>query len=111
MTLPEALNLAMQHLNAGQLAEAERVCREIQAQAPGETNSLQVLGVVANRSGRHAEAAEHFRNVIAIQGTVGSHHFNLGNALMGLGQTAEAAGSYQRAVDLQPQFALAHHWL
>ena len=52
VTIQQAFDLALQHLGAGRLAEAEAIYRQILAQEPNHAGSLHNLGVIANQTGR-----------------------------------------------------------
>jgi tetratricopeptide (TPR) repeat protein len=53
--------------------------------------------------GRHAEAADHLAEAIALRPGFAEAHYNLGIALAGTGRLAEAADSYRRAIALSPR--------
>ena len=48
-TIPEAVAIARDHLQAGRLADAESVCRQILAVEPNETETLNLLGVISTQ--------------------------------------------------------------
>ena len=52
MTIPQALQLAVQHHQAGRLAEAELLYRQILAAQPNHADALHLLGVMAQQVGR-----------------------------------------------------------
>jgi tetratricopeptide (TPR) repeat protein len=58
-------------------------------------------------AGRLDEAAEAYRQVIALQPTDPALHFNLGNVLFALGQLGEAAESYGEALRYDPHYGEA----
>ena len=58
------------------------------------------LGVVYHEQRDYARAAEAFRRAIALRPNEHRTHRNLGDALVKLGQRAEATASYRRAADL-----------
>jgi len=101
---------ALRHYQAGDLDEAERLCRRILAHDPHGADSLNLLGVVvARRTGRHDLAAAMIRQAITIDATAASYHSNLGNLLMEQGRLDEAAACYRTAIALQPHFSESHN--
>ena len=52
MTIQQAFNLALQHHQAGRLADAEVLYRQILAVVPGHADALHSLGILAHQLGR-----------------------------------------------------------
>ena len=90
---------------AGRLAEAERVYREILEAEPRHFDALHFLGVAAYQQGRNAEAVDFISRAIAINASYAPAHSNLANALEALGQVDRALAAYKQALSLQPDFA------
>lgn len=90
---------------AGRLAEAERLYRQLLAADPGHFDALHFLGVAAYQQGRHGEAVDLISRAIAINASYAPAHSNLANALESLGEVDRALASYRRALELQPNFA------
>ena len=51
------LNAALAHQRAGRPADAERVCREILSVDPGHAQTLHLLGLICQQTGRAREGA------------------------------------------------------
>jgi len=66
-TISEALEIAVQHHQAGQLQAAEQVYRQILAADPNQIDALHLLGVIASRLGRHEEAALYISRAIELR--------------------------------------------
>jgi len=47
LTLPQALALAEQHMQAGRLAQAEQLCKDILRAHPNHAGALHLWGIVA----------------------------------------------------------------
>jgi tetratricopeptide (TPR) repeat protein len=103
------LGNGLRHHQAGRLAEAERIYRQILAIDARQADCLHLLGMVAYQAGRHEVAIEMIRQAIAIDKKVPAYHSNLGTVLQAQGRLDEAAASYSRALALQPQLAEAHY--
>src|SRR6201987_3201586 len=93
---------ALAHQRGGRAAEAERVCSEILAVAPGHAQTLHLLGLVEHQRGRSDEAIDHIRMAIMRDGRDPAFHHNLGNILRALDRLAEALSCYERALTLAP---------
>ena len=91
----------------GQLAEAERIYRQILELDPHHADSLHLLGVLAHQVGRDDVAVELIRKAIASDRRPAAFHSNLGTAYQALGKLEEAATSYERALILNPELAEA----
>lgn len=94
---------------AGQLAEAERIYRQILAIDSHHADSLHLLGMIAYEAGGGEAAIEMIRKAIAINKTEAAYHSNLGTVLQALGKLEEAAACYRNALALRPELAEAHY--
>jgi len=98
----DVFELALQHHQAGRLADAERLYRQVLSQQPQHAESLHLLGVVAHQSGRDAEAVELIRWAIGVNPGAAHYYSNLGSALARQGYFDEAIAAFRQAVSLQP---------
>jgi tetratricopeptide (TPR) repeat protein len=94
---------------AGQLAQAERLYRQVLQSNTQHPDALHLLGVLATQRGQAAYAVELLLQARQQKTTVPSIHIHLGNALGNLGRFGEAAACYQQALRLQPDSAEAHN--
>ncbi|MDJ0891764.1 MAG: tetratricopeptide repeat protein [Gammaproteobacteria bacterium] len=104
-----ALNKAIANHQAGRLAEAAALYRQILAAAPDHPDANHLLGVIAAQRHRNAEAVTLFTRAIAARPGNHLYHDNLGNVLLSLGRLDEAITAFRRAIDLQPEYAEAHN--
>jgi tetratricopeptide (TPR) repeat protein len=93
----------------GNLAEAERIYREVLGRRPSHFGALHHLGVIALQIQHTARAVELIEKAIGLNARVAAAHNNLGKALLELDRPDEALTSFERAVELEPDFAMAHH--
>jgi len=100
---------ALQYIAAGQIEEAERLCRQILAAEPAHADSLHLLGVIAHQAGRTNAALELIERALAIRDDSAPYHNDCGNVLRRLGRLDEALGHYGRALVLAPDYAEAHN--
>jgi len=107
MTIPQALQIAAQHHQAGRLAEAETVYRQILAVQPRHADAIRLLGVIARQVGRHDLAVELIHQAIALDPNNPFAHHDLGEARWAMGRFDEATAAFRRALQLRPDFAQA----
>lgn len=96
---------------AGDLAEAEHLCRQILAMLPDNADALHLLGVIAGQSGAPADSLKLIDQAIAVAPGFAEAHANRGVALMALGRGAEAIEAFQQSARLKPDHVLAHYGL
>jgi tetratricopeptide (TPR) repeat protein len=104
-----ALNRAAAALNAGRLHDAERCCRDVLSADPGSAVSLQLLGLIAHRRQRFAEAIGFLSASIQIEPAHAAWHFNLGVSCRAAGDAPAAERAYTRALQLDPDHVSAHY--
>ena len=85
MTIQQAMQLAIQNHQAGRLAEAEKICRQVLSRQPGNPDALHLLGMIAAQVGQLDAGIELIRRAIAINPAMPHYHINLGNTLQGKG--------------------------
>ncbi len=92
---------------SGDLSGAERAYREVMRRGTRDLEVLHACGVLCLQTGRYGEALEFITAVMADRELPGLHG-ELGTALLGLSRFEEAIGSYERALELQPNLSSAH---
>src|SRR5438270_5532221 len=97
VTVQRALELALQHHQAGRLAEAEPIYRRVLAQEPNNVDALHLLGMIALQVGQHDAAIDLIRRAISLNPRVPDYHNNLGMAYLGKGQHAAAVAAFRTA--------------
>lgn len=102
------MRAALGQHQAGQLAQAEELYRQILGQYPDHDGALHFLGVLALQDNRLDLAIDSLRRALLIQPNVPEYYGNLGNALMAQGNWEEAAACYRQFLSHRPQFAEAH---
>jgi Flp pilus assembly protein TadD len=93
---------AARQFQAGRLAEAEHLLRQLLASQPRHAVALHLLGVIANISEQHEAAFDLVSRSIAANPRDATAHSSLGNMLIYRGRLDEAVASYRRALSLDP---------
>jgi len=96
------LAAAMSHHEAGRLADAEALYRQVLALDAEHPEALHRLGVLAHQNGQHDAAAQLIRRAIATDGDTAAFHVNLGWVLHSAGHPREAETVLRRALMLDP---------
>jgi len=109
MTIQQALQLALEHHNAGRLQEAEQIYRQVLANQPANADALHLLGMIAHQVGQHPAAVDLIRRAISSMPNRPVFHSNLGNALMAAGQVGPAIESFKRVATMLPNDPQAHY--
>ncbi|MGA2584294.1 MAG: tetratricopeptide repeat protein, partial [Tepidisphaeraceae bacterium] len=104
-SLPQILSQAMSDYQAGRLQNAERLYHEALAIYPEHPDALNMLGVIAMRTGRSSMAGELFQRAINATPGISQYHGNLGLALARQGRLEEAIAAYRKSLSLKPDYA------
>ncbi len=108
LQISQAFELARTHHQAGRLAEAEALYRQILSVQGDHPDSLHWLGYIAWQTGHSQAALELIQRAISLVPTDPAPHVNLGAVLASAGRPDEAINSFRQAITLQPQIAEAH---
>jgi Flp pilus assembly protein TadD len=103
----EMLQTAVKHHQAGRLAEAEALYRQVLVDHPDQADALHLLGMISHQSGREREALELIRRAIEIEPARAEFYSNLSIVLSTEGKLGEATVAVQRALVLRPDFPQA----
>ena len=80
LTIQQAIDLGVQHHNAGRLPEAESICQQILQADPNQPVVLHLLGIIAHQVGKTDTAIDLITKALAIEPDYADAHNNLGNA-------------------------------
>lgn len=106
--LKQQLDHAIRYHEAGDLAEAEGLYRQILRQEPEHPDALYFLGVLAHQTGQPTAALDLLSRVGKQNKRNAHYHLALGNIYRSLGRLEEAARALREALRIQPDFADAH---
>jgi tetratricopeptide (TPR) repeat protein len=107
--IAERFALALSHHQAGRLAEAESLYRQICAIDPRHVDGLYLLGVLARQRGRNEVAIDLIGRVLALRPDFAEAHHDLGAVLLVQDKPNDAMACFERAVGLKPDYAEAHY--
>lgn len=103
------LQLAVAMHQAGRLAEAQAIYREVLKLAPDHFDALHLSGVADLQTGKLEAGLALIDRALAVRPGSAPAHNNRGNALKDLKRPDEALASYDQALALRPDYADAHN--
>src|SRR3954469_24016629 len=92
----QAFAAALQHHQAGRIAEAEALYRQVIAKQPRNGDALHLLGLLLIHRGDAAGSIEPFSRAVAASPQNGDFRYDLGVALAAVGRADEAADEYRK---------------
>ena len=81
ITLPQAMQHALDAFQGGQTAEADRLCRLLLEVQPDYFDALFLAGLIAEQAGRSEQAVEFLSKAVAVNPGVAEAFYNRGVAL------------------------------
>ncbi len=108
-TVAEAVARAMRYHQAGDLAHAEQMYREILRVDSSRGEVWFLLGLACQALRRIEEAVTCYQQSISLISTFAEAHNNLGVALEDQGKRSDAIACYQEAIRLKPNYAEAYN--
>ncbi len=105
LSADKAIEVAGALYMRGQVAQAERVCRQIIANRPASADAHNILGVSLAAQGRLEDAAASISRAVKLNPQAVSYHANLGEVLRQAGKREEAAQALNEAIRLDPNNA------
>ena len=109
ITIDQALQHAFHLQQAGQLAEAEGIYRQILATQPDNSDAFHFLGVIAYQSGQNESAVELMTRAVHLKSDDPNSLNNLGLALQRLKKHDEALAIYHRSLKINPDSPQAQY--
>ncbi len=104
-------------LRAGELDDAESICRQLLKRDKRHVNAIQLRGAIALKKRAYADALKHYQRCLAIRPAEPHFLFLLGKVLALDGRYPEALRKLDKALELQPDHmnaaeykALVHQW-
>lgn len=107
--LPQRLQLAIVQYQAGRLAEAETICRDILKFSPNHSEVLYLLGLIAYDSKAYDVAFGYVNKAHTIHPSNPFYLNLLGSILVEQGEVDDAVSFHRKAVKLKADFAEAYN--
>ena len=102
------LKLALRYHREGNLDYAKHVYQHVLGIDPQNADALHLLGISVYQSGQYEIAVSLITQAIQIDSTKPLFFTNPGNAFQKQGKLEESAQAYQKAIQIQPDYADAH---
>ncbi|MBF0445352.1 MAG: tetratricopeptide repeat protein [Magnetococcales bacterium] len=102
INVDETYKQAVDHFNAGNFVEADRLCTAIIQAYPNNIDAINLLGVIAQNINRHDVAIGLFQTAINIDANIWMLHNNLGISLNQTGRGEDAIIALNRALQIEP---------
>ena len=100
LSVDDLMAEARQHHQQGHYVQAEAVCRKILAREPGHVHSLNLIGIIAQASGRHRVAIKVLAEALASDPLDAACHYNIASSYQALGRSEDAADHFKKAIGL-----------
>ena len=81
LTIQQAIDLGVEHHNAGNLPKAESIYQQILLAEPKQHVALNLLGVIAHQVGKNDISVDLIGKALSIKPDYAEAHYNLGLAL------------------------------
>jgi protein O-GlcNAc transferase len=109
MNIHRALQSAFEHHKAGDLHQAELICRKILKKQPKNFDALHILGVISYRSGNYDLATKYIERALNVKADIPDAYINLGAVFRAKGQLDGAIACYQKALRLNANIPDLHN--
>lgn len=109
MDIEKAIQLAFEHYGAGNLQQAESLCRKILGKQPNSVGVLHLLGIIYYQVGDYDSAIRCIKEALRFNPKYSEAYNNLGSITKAKGQLDEAINYFQKAIDLNPYYADAYY--
>ena len=109
MDIDKSIQAAFKCLQAGNLHQAENICRKILEIQPDNADAMHFLGVIFYSSGNYDLAIQNIKKSLHFNSTNAEAYFDLGNAYHEKGQLDDAITNYQKAIEIEPNFVDAYN--
>ncbi|WP_162785819.1 tetratricopeptide repeat protein [Polynucleobacter necessarius] len=102
------LDQALNYLRSGNLSGAELLLKQIIKVKPNNSEALRLYSVICAQKGENNIALQVIQKSIAADRRNGIAYSNQGNIQLNLGLTLEAVASYEKSIQLVPNYAEAY---
>jgi tetratricopeptide (TPR) repeat protein len=108
LTTQQAIDLAVQRHNAGDLVKAEFIYQQILQAEPNQPIALRLLGTLFHQLGKNDIAIDFLTKALALNPGDAEAHNNLGYTFQALNKLEQAEANYLKALAIYPDYVEAH---
>lgn len=108
-SIPQTLQAALEHHQAGRLPQAKTLYQQVLQAAPNNPDALHFMGLLAHQMGEIGMAVAYIQKAITLQPGYISAHNNLGNILQEQGKLDEAAACFKKALSFKHDHSELHN--
>jgi protein O-GlcNAc transferase len=105
----QSIHAAFEYYQAGDIQQAEHICKQIIQQHSNNFDALHFLGIICNHLEKYDLALTYFQQAIQLDSNNAYAYFHLGNTWKEKGQIDEAISCYEKAIELSPQYSAAYN--
>ena len=109
MNINKAIQSAYAYYQAGNLKQADLLCRKILKKESNNVEILNFVGVINFQNNNYDYAIRYFRKALKYNHDFVDAHYNLANALKIIGEIDGALTYYEKAIQLNPNFVNAYN--
>ena len=109
LTIQQAIDLAVRHHAAGELAKAKSLYQQVLQVSPNQPKALHLLGVIAHQVNNNDIAVDLIGKALALKPDYAEAYNNLSNVLQAQGKLDDAVASYRKAIAVKPDYAEAYY--
>ena len=109
MDIKNEIKSALDHLQSGDMKQAEHIFRKILEVQPDNVTALHFIGVLCYQLKDYSSAIRYIKKALEFGPDYADAHNNLGIVLQEAGQLDEAIASYRNVLQLNPDFERAHY--
>lgn len=109
VTIPQAVQIAFEHIEAGNLQKAETILRQILEVQPNHSDALHLLGIIGLQAGDFEGAREAIAKAVDLEPSNPYFLNSLGNAYLKLNRDVDAESCFRRSVALATENFEAHN--
>lgn len=109
MDIPQMLDEAIRHHQAGRFHQAEVLYRNILNADPRHADAWHLLGMIAHAAIQNQHAVQYIQHAIELAPASAVYHNNLGTILAEMGRLVNARDAIARAIELRPNYPAAHN--
>jgi predicted O-linked N-acetylglucosamine transferase (SPINDLY family) len=110
-SIPQALDLAIQSYQAGQMPQAAAICQQILQVDPKNSDALHGLGIIAVSQKNYERAVELIQQAITYTPAIPFFYNSLGNVYWYQNKLLEASHAYRQALTIKPDYVEAYNGL